>query len=64
MLLTFAVYAERRTMPNLDRWSNELAKFDSGLWRWVISKFAAKANLNILNKQGAGRKSEVRQSEI
>ena len=48
-----------RWLPqNQDRWSNELAKFDSGLWRWLITKFASKATLNILDKQGVGRKSE------
>ena len=48
-----------RWLPqNQDWWSKELAKFDIGLWRLLITKFASKATLNILDKQGVGRKSE------
>lgn len=57
--LNFYMMKLRWLPQNRRRWSNELAKFDSGLWRWIITKFAAKATLNILDKQGVGRKSEA-----
>jgi glutathione S-transferase len=44
---------------NRRRWATELAKHDTGLWRWLISTFIARATLNILDKQGIGRKSET-----
>jgi len=56
--LNFYMMKLRWLPQNRVRWSKELAKFDSGLWRWLITKFAAKATLNILDKQGVGRKSE------
>lgn len=56
--LNFYMMKLRWLPQNQDRWSNELAKFDSGLWRWLITKLAPKSTLNILDKQGVGRKSE------
>ena len=56
--LNFYMMKLRWLPHNQDRWSNELAKFDSGLWRWLVTKFASRAALNILDKQGVGRKSE------
>ena len=56
--LNFYMMKLRWLPKNQNRWSNELAKLDSGLWRWLITKFASKAALNILDKQGVGRKSE------
>ena len=56
--LNFYMMKLRWLPQNQDRWSKELAKFDSGLQRWLITKFASKASLNILDKQGVGRKSE------
>ena len=56
--LNFYMMKLRWLPQNQDRWSNELAKFDSGLWRWLIKKIASKVTLNILDKQGIGRKSE------
>jgi len=56
--LNFYMMKLRWLPQNRKRWSSELAKHDSGFWRWMISKFAAKATLNILDKQGVGRWAE------
>lgn len=57
--LNFYMMKLRWLPQNRERWASELAKTDSGLWRWAIPQFAAKATLNILDKQGVGRKSEA-----
>jgi len=56
--LNFYMMKLRWLPQNRDRWSNELAKHDRGMWQWIISKFVAKATLKILDKQGIGRKTE------
>jgi glutathione S-transferase len=56
--LNFYMMKLRWLPQNRRRWAEELAKYDTGLWRWIISKFIDRATLNILDKQGVGRKSE------
>ncbi len=57
--LNFYMMKLRWLPQNRQRWAAELAKHDTGLWRWLITRFAARAMLNILDKQGVGRKSEA-----
>ena len=57
--LNFYMMKLRWLPQNRARWAKELAKHDTGLWRWLIASFAARATLNILDKQGIGRKTEA-----
>lgn len=56
--LNFYMMKLRWLPQNRQRWAQELAKSDSGIWRWIVTRFAAKFTLDILDKQGVGRKSE------
>lgn len=56
--LNFYMMTLRWLPQNRQRWSQELGKYDSGIVRWLIQKFAHRATLDILDKQGVGRKSE------
>lgn len=56
--LNFYMMKLRWLPQNREQWAKELAKYDKGLWHWIIPKIIAKATLNILDKQGIGRKSE------
>lgn len=56
--LNFYMMKLRWLPQNRQHWADQLAKYDSGVAKWMISKFAPKATLNILDKQGVGRRSE------
>ena len=56
--LNFYMMKLRWLPQNRQHWAGQLAKYDSGFAKWMIAKFAPKATLNILDKQGVGRKSE------
>ncbi len=56
--LNFYMMKLRWLPQNRARWARELVKYDNAFWRFVISRLVAKRTLDILDKQGVGRKSE------
>ena len=56
--LNFYMMKLRWLPQNRRRWAKALAKEDSGIRRWLVDRLVAAATLNILDKQGIGRKSE------